>query len=304
MTPQPGTEGGPKVVAIGGGHGLTATLRAIRTYTETVTAVVTVADDGGSSGRLRRQFGIVPPGDLRKCLVALSEDDSLLAEVFEQRLNDGPASDPGSTYGTTAGHALGNLVLAGLATATGDLQIALDEAARLLGATGRVVPAALEPAVLKAVSDSGLVHGQTAVARTAHIQQVSLVPEDPPASPAAMEAIVTADQVILGPGSLYTSVLAAVVVPGIKEALASTPAKKVYICNLRPQPAETDGYDVADHLAALSAHSIQIDVVVADTTGIALGDTRVPVVQGGLSRANGLAHDPAKLAKVLVDLVG
>jgi uncharacterized cofD-like protein len=287
---------GPRVVAVGGGHGLAATLRAARHYARDITAVVSVADDGGSSGRLRRLLGIVPPGDLRKCLVALAEDHSALAEAFEQRFDSESAE--------LTGHALGNLVLAGLVATTGDLQQALDEAGRLLGAVGRVVPAAGEPVVLKAVSLAGEVEGQTAVAGTGEIERVLLVPPDPPAPQGALEALVAADQVVVGPGSLFTSVLAAVAVPQISTAICESRARKVYVANLRPQPAETEGFDVAAHVAALEAHGVFVDVVVADTAAIALGHLSVPVVQTRLAKANGMAHDPGRLAAALADLVG
>ncbi|MGD0254952.1 MAG: uridine diphosphate-N-acetylglucosamine-binding protein YvcK [Acidimicrobiales bacterium] len=286
----------PRVVAVGGGHGLAATLRAVRRYATEITAVVSVADDGGSSGRLRRQLGIVPPGDIRKCLVALAEDHSPLAEAFEQRFESESAE--------LTGHALGNLVLAGLVATTGDLQHALDEAGRLLGAVGRVVPAAREPVVLKAVSSAGEVEGQTAVAGTVEIERVLLVPPDPPASQVALEALEAADQVVVGPGSLFTSVLAAAAVPQIAAAVCKSRARKVYVANLRPEAAETEGYDVAAHVAALEAHGVFVDVVVADTSAISLGQLSVPVVEARLARPNGLAHDPGRLAAVLVDLVG
>jgi uncharacterized cofD-like protein len=287
---------GPRVVAVGGGHGLAATLRAVRRYAGEITAVVSVADDGGSSGRLRRQLGIVPPGDLRKCLVALAEDHSALAEAFEQRFDSESAE--------LTGHALGNLVLAGLVATTGDLQQALDEAGRLLGAVGRVVPAASEPVVLKALSSAGEVEGQTAVAGTGEIQRVSLVPVDPRASRAALDALGAADQVVIGPGSLFTSVLAAAAVPQVASAIRGSRAQKVYVANLRPQPAETAGYDVAAHLRALEGHGVLVDVVLADATAIRLGDLGVPVVETRLAKENGLAHDPGRLAAALAGLVG
>src|SRR6202166_772969 len=170
---------GPRVVAVGGGHGLAATLRAARRYAGEITAVVSVADDGGSSGRLRRQLDIIPPGDLRKCLVALAEDGSALAAAFEQRFE---AEE-------VVGHSLGNLVIAGLMSACGDPQKGLDEAGRLLGVVGRVVPAASEPVVLKAEADAGDVEAQTEIMRASHIRRVFLVPSDPPASPVALEAL-------------------------------------------------------------------------------------------------------------------
>jgi uncharacterized cofD-like protein len=287
---------GPHVVAVGGGHGLAASLRAARRYAGTITAIVSVADDGGSSGRLRRQFGIEPPGDLRKCLVALAEEGSPLAAAFEHRFE--------GTDDDLVGHALGNLLLAALTSVTGDLQEALDEAGRLLGAVGRVVPAAAEPVVLKAEAGAGPVEGQSAVAQTAGIERVSLVPADVAASPDALEALARADQVVVGPGSLFTSVLAAAAVPGIAAAISAVPGRRVYVANLRPQPAETEGYDVAAHVAALLAHGVAIDVVVADSSGISLGELAVPVVDVPLARPNGMAHDPGRLAEALATLVG
>jgi uncharacterized cofD-like protein len=288
--------GGPRVVAVGGGHGLAASLRAARLYAGEITGIVSVADDGGSSGRLRRQMGIVPPGDLRKCLVALADDHALLAQIFEHRFE--------SEADELTGHALGNLILAELMAAAGDVQQGLDEAARLLGAHGRVVPAASEPVVLKASSDQGDIEGQTAVMGTTHIQQVSVIPADAVAPAAALMALAEADQIVIGPGSLFTSVLAALAVPGIAQAIRAASGRTLYVANLRPQPAETEGFDVADHAAALVAHGVVVDTVVADTTAIALGPLAVPVVEGPLAKANGLAHDPVKLAAALAGLVG
>lgn len=285
---------GPAVVAVGGGHGQAQTLRAVRRYAGRVTAVVAVSDDGGSSGRLRRQLDIIPPGDLRMCLVALAGEPSLLAEAMNHRFE---AED-------LAGHALGNLVVAGLMAVAGDPQQGLDEAARLLRAAGRVVPATYEPVVLKAEAASGSVEGQSAVARTDGIRRVSLVPADPPAAPAALEALAAADQVVLGPGSLFTSVLAAAVVPQIAAGLAAAAGRRVYVANLRPQARETEGFDVAAHVAALAAHGIEVDVVVADPAAIDLGPVPVPVVEAELTAPGGAGHDPARLADVLRGLVG
>ena len=247
-----------RVVALGGGHGLSASLQAIRRYSSEVSAVVSVADDGGSSGRLRSVFGIPPPGDLRRCLVALADPDSLWVDAFKYRF----------TAGELAGHALGNLMIAGLAATTGDFERALDEAGRLLGAVGRVIPATREPVVLKAVvraadgDGASDVEGQVAVGNSGRIAGVWLVPADPQATPAALDAIEAADQVVIGPGSLFTSVLAVVAVPAIRDALAATRARKVYVCNLRVQSPETEGYDVAAHVDALLAHGLEVDVVV------------------------------------------
>jgi uncharacterized cofD-like protein len=282
------------VAALGGGHGLAATLRAVQRYAAPVTAIVSVADDGGSSGRLRETFGILPPGDLRKCLVALGDPGSVWAEAFEYRFGAGELE----------GHPLGNLVLAGLAAVTRSWPDALDEAGRMVGAAGRVLPATLVPVVLKADTAAGEVQGQAAVMRSAAISAVSLVPPDAEAPPEAVEAILGADQVVIGPGSLFTSILAAATVPRLRDALAATPGRKVYVANLRPQVPETEGYDVADHVTALAAHGVEVDVVVCDPSAIAVGRLAVPVIEADLGRADGLGHDPAKLASVLADLVG
>lgn len=278
------------VVAIGGGHGLAATLRATTHYADEITAIVSVADDGGSSGRLREILDIPAPGDLRKCLVALAPDDNLLAQAFEHRFEDG--------------HALGNLVIAALAAQTGDFAEALHQAGRLLEARGRVLPATDTPVVLKAEAATGPIHGQVNVSTTGRIAHVSLVPPDPPAVPAAIEAIDTADQVVIGPGSLFTSVLAAVVVPQIRQALARTAATKVYVCNLRPQLPETAGYDVAAHVEALVAHGIDVDTVLCDERWLDRGDVAVRTITADLTNGPGYGHDPARLATALADLVG
>lgn len=283
---------GPRVVAIGGGHGLAATLRAVRTYSDRVTAVVSVADDGGSSGRLRELLHIIPPGDLRKCLVALAEPGSPLAAAFEFRFTEEQLD----------GHALGNLVLAGLIDGAADPVEALDEACRLLGVRGRVLPATIEPVVLKAECDSGPVAGQVAVMGTDNIRTVSLVPSDAEAPAEALAALAEADQIVVGPGSLFTSVLAAVAVPDIREGIRRSTARKVYVCNLRPQVPESQGFDVGMHVDALLAHGIVVDLVVCDTGRLPLGTCPLPVVDVDLVRPNGLAHDPTKLGSALSDL--
>ena len=284
----------PRVVALGGGHGTAVTLRAVRRYAPSVTAIVSVADDGGSSGRLRELLDVVALGDMRKCLVALAEEGSVLARAFEHRFEDGEL----------AGHALGNLVLAGLVEATGDLVAGIDAAAALLGAVGRVLPATIETVVLKADGERGEVAGQVAVSAAGRIRRVSLVPGDSSPPPEAVAALGQAYQVIIGPGSLYTSLLAAVAVPGITEALAQTPAQKVYVCNLRPQIPETEGYDAAAHVAALRQHGVEVDVVLYDGgSGLARGEVDRPVVDRPLAGPNGLVHDPARLADALADLL-
>ncbi|HWE56613.1 MAG TPA: uridine diphosphate-N-acetylglucosamine-binding protein YvcK [Acidimicrobiales bacterium] len=287
---------GPDVVALGGGHGLASTLRAARLYAGSLTAVVSVADDGGSSGRLREIAGIPAPGDLRRCLVAMAEDDSAWAPAFEYRF---PAGS-----GDLEGHALGNLIIAGLANVTGDFGQALHLAGGLLGTIGRVVPATSESVVLKAEVSGREVLGQVAVSETGDpISCVSIVPPDTPVPADALEAIAAADQVVIGPGSLYTSVLAVAVVPGIRAALGARRSGRIYVCNLRAQVPETSGFGEADHLRAVLDHGIPIDVMVAGTDPD--GPERVhgvPVVRAPLARPDGLGHDAAGLAAVLSGL--
>lgn len=283
---------GPRVVALGGGHGLAASLRAIRTYASEITAVVSVADDGGSSGRLRDELGIPAPGDLRKCLVALGDADSIWTQALEHRFDAGPLS----------GHPLGNLMIAGLTGATGDFTVALHEVGLLIGAVGRVLPATITPVVLKAEVSGREIEGQVNVAQSDHIATVSLVPADALTPQEVPEALTGADQIVIGPGSLFTSVLAAAIVPDVKAALAATSAQRVYVCNLLPQVPETSGFDVAAHVEALSAHGVVVDIVLCDLRSMALGNPGLPVVERDLARPNGLAHDPHLLAKALAEL--
>lgn len=289
---------------------MAASLAAVRRYAGEVTAIVSVADDGGSSGRLRSALGIPAPGDLRKCLVALAaEPPSVWVDAFEYRFETGEL----------AGHALGNLVIAGLASSIDDFETALYETGRLLGAVGRVLPATSEPVVLKAdiraqagadeAEPSGgggveSVEGQAEVARRGRIAGISLVPPDPSPPAAAIEALASADQVVIGPGSLFTSVLAVVAVPALREALASTTARKVYVCNLRAQHPETEGYDVAAHVDALAGHGLEVDVVLCHEGALRVDGVSVECVQATLAAPGATVHDPALLARALADLVG
>jgi uncharacterized cofD-like protein len=289
---------GPAVVALGGGHGLATALRAIRRYASSITAIVSVADDGGSSGRLRRDLGVLPPGDLRRCLVALA-DDGIWAGVFEHRFGGGDLD----------GHALGNLVLVGLTETLGDFTAALDEAGRVLHAVGRVLPATTEPVVLKAAVGDAEVEGQVAVQNSRGIRRVELVPSDAAASPEAIAAIAAADQVVLAPGSLYTSLLPVLCVPGLREAVAATPARVVQIVNLRQQVPETLGLDGTDHLQAVVDHGARVDSVLHAVDGALVFDEAraralgVEPFGAALARPNGLVHDPEQLAKELSALL-
>jgi uncharacterized cofD-like protein len=278
------------VVALGGGHGLAATLRAARQYAAEVTAIVSVADDGGSSGRLREAFGIPAPGDVRRCLVALGDEESMWGRAFEYRFQ----------AGELAGHALGNLLITGLAAASGDFATALREAGCLVGAVGRVLPATAGPVSLKAEVAGQEVVGQVRVQDAdGPKSRVSLVPTDAAPPPDAVAAIEEADQVVLGPGSLYTSVLAVTAVPALRRALEARQGGRVYVCNLRPQIPETAGFDAAAHVEALRDHGVMVDTVVHDPSHMPAGSLDMPVVQAAVARSDGLAHDPGRLAIVL-----
>lgn len=287
---------GPAVVALGGGHGLAVALAAGRQYAGTVTAVVSVADDGGSSGRLRRDFGVPAPGDLRRCLVALAGDETLWKDAFEYRFGGGELG----------GHALGNLLLVGLADTLGDFTAALDEAGRLLQAVGRVLPATTDPVVLKADVEGEPVEGQVAVMTSeGRIRGVELVPGDAAASPDAVAAIRHADQVILGPGSLYTSVLPVLCVQALREAVRESSGRVIQVANLRPQEPETTGMDATDHLRAMLDHGSRVDTFLYHDEGMLEADDAAILEWGvephgaAVARSDGLAHDSAKLATAL-----
>lgn len=264
-----------RAVAIGGGTGLPLVLACLDTPDREVTAVVTVADDGGSSGWLRRELGMLPPGDIRNCLVALADEDNELAKVFQYRFSSGEG---------LAGHALGNLIIAALADIEGDFAAGIDAAAELLGASGRVLPSTLQSVVLLAEdTDGAVVTGQANVARsTAPLKRVRIEPEAPAAYPPVLEAIASADLVVIGPGSLYTSVIPNLLVSGIVDALAACPGRVVYICNVANQRGETSGMDAADHVRALIDHGLsRIDAVIVHDTDVAPPPVNVPAVAAG-----------------------
>ena len=233
---------GPRVVAIGGGHGLAQALVGAQAYASRIDAVVTVADDGGSSGRLTAAYDILPPGDLRRCLLALSPEPSLWSEMFSFRFE---TSD-------VQGHSLGNLLLAAMADLYGDFETALSVAEDALGSLGHVIPASRDSLHLQATIDGQLVDGQAEIARArGNLSELRLVPASETANPRALEVILAADQVIVGPGSLFTSVIAALLVPAMSEAVNSSSAQVVYVCNLTTQDGETLGMSAADHVERL-----------------------------------------------------
>jgi uncharacterized cofD-like protein len=264
----------PKVVALGGGHGLSASLQALTRVTPDLTAIVTVADDGGSSGRLRDELDAVPPGDLRMALAALAGGDEW-SGTWQRLLQHRFAGE-----GPLAGHAVGNLVLAGLAETTSGIVEALDLVGRLVGARGRVLPASTTPLEIVAEVvginpedpyDVTQVVGQVAVATTpGSVCAVRLRPEDPPACAEAVQAVLDADYVVLGPGSWFTSVLTHLLVPELREALVKTSAQRVVVLNLAPQVGETDGFSPEAHLEVLAGHcpELSLDIVLADSAAV------------------------------------
>ncbi|MFP4219795.1 MAG: uridine diphosphate-N-acetylglucosamine-binding protein YvcK [Phormidium sp.] len=235
---------GPKIVALGGGTGLSTLLRGIKTYSANITAVVTVADDGGSSGRLRREIGVLPPGDIRNCLAALADEETLLAELFQYRFQGGTG---------LSGHSFGNLFLAAMADITGDLEQAVVASSQVLAVRGEVLPATLTDVTLWAeLADGRRIQGESSIAEArGKIVRVGCVPETPPPLPRVIEAIAKAEVIVIGPGSLYTSVIPNLLVPDIVEAIAHSSALRIYVCNIMTEPGETDGYTVSDHILAI-----------------------------------------------------
>ena len=301
-----------KVVALGGGHGLHASLSALRTITTGLTAIVTVADDGGSSGRLRRELGVLPPGDLRMALAALCGDGEwgqTWKRVVQHRFR---------SEGELCGHALGNLLIAALCEVMDDTVQALEWIGRLLGASGRVLPMAVVPLEIQAeVELDGVlttVRGQVACARTSgRVQAISLVPPNPPVPPEAVRAILDADWVVLGPGSWFTSVLPHLMVPELARALHATSARRLVILNLAPQVGETAGFSPQMHLEALRLHapSFLIDTVLADTSVVedqaglkaAAAALGAQLVLGDVRASDGSPrHDGPRLAALLDEI--
>jgi uncharacterized cofD-like protein len=251
-----------KIVAIGGGTGLASLLRGLKAYTANITAVVTVSDDGGSSGRLRKERGLLPPGDIRNCLVALADQDTLLSELFQYRFREG---------GDLAGHSFGNLFLAALTeVAEGDFDRAIKLSSSILAIRGRVVPGTLRQTVLCAeFADGTQVEGESTIPAVGKpITRLWLNPGDCEPLPEVLAAIREADAIILGPGSLYTSVLPNLLVPGMVEALRDAPGLRMYVCNCMTQPGETDGFKASDHLQALLRHTAPgiVDVALVNDT--------------------------------------
>ncbi|HEX2647117.1 MAG TPA: gluconeogenesis factor YvcK family protein [Candidatus Dormibacteraeota bacterium] len=236
---------GPRIVAIGGGTGLSSLLRGLKTYTANLSAIVTVADDGGSSGRLRDEYRILPPGDFRQCLIALADAEPLMKQLFDHRFKEGSLD----------GHAFGNLFIMAMADVTGNFEQALRESGKVLAVKGTIVPSTLQDVTLVASINGGTVEGESKIPKqNAPISHVFLKPDGIQVNPEAAQAILNAELVVVGPGSLYTSILPNLLVDGMVEAIKASPAIKVYICNLADQPGETEGYEVSDYLRVINEH--------------------------------------------------
>jgi len=308
---------GPSIVVIGGGHGLSTLLRGLKEHTHNLTAIVTVADDGGSSGRLRDSTGILPPGDIRNCLAALSNDEDLITQLFQYRFSSGEDG--------LEGHSFGNLFISALSEITGSFEQAVSESGRVLSVHGQVIPATLHDVRLVAdmalpLSDSRVrVKGESQIPKTSgEVQRVWLEPNNPPAYPAAVNALLKADIIVLGPGSLFTSILPNLLVPDLAAAVRNSRALKIFICNVATQPGETDNYNCGDHIAALESHvgSNFFDMVISTTGGkgnLPKGarwvqaeeslDQKYAVYRAAIADEEAAGrHDAAKLAQKLMDL--
>jgi len=309
---------GPRIVVIGGGTGLSVLLRGVKKYTNNITAIVSVADDGGSSGRLRGDLGILPPGDIRNCLVALADKESMMENLLQYRFS----------AGELAGHSLGNLLIAAMNDLTGGFHQAVRGISRVLAVRGQVLPSTLESVSLGAeYSDGSVIFGESNIPGYGkRIMKVFLEPEDCYPLPEALQAIAEADAVVLGPGSLYTSILPDLMVKGLAESIASSGAIKIYVCNIMTQPGETDGYTAGDHVGAILSHAGKVVdyaiihkgeipknlreryetegavPVLPDIRGIEKLEVRA-VPDHLLSLGDVVRHDPDRLARLILKLI-
>jgi uncharacterized cofD-like protein len=300
----------PHIVAIGGGTGLSVLLRGLKQHTRRITAVIGVTDDGGSSGRLRREMGIIPPGDFRNCIVALSDEDSLLKELFQYRFPEGSELQ---------GHSFGNLFIAAMTDVTNSFEDALTESSRILSVTGQVVPATIENVNLSVkLADGRFIKGESKVKESSsEIEELFIDPPDAEASPAAIKAIGEADLIVIGPGSLYTSILPNLMVPGIVDAISESKGIKYYICNVATEIGETQHFNVIKHIDVLERYlgSGILDITIAndniDDIGSQFhGETVDPntdstkhliVTSDLLDKEHKVRHDSGKLAKFIME---
>ena len=316
-------ERGPKIVAVGGGTGLSTMLRGLKKYTKNLTAIVTVADDGGGSGMLRQDLGMPPPGDIRHCMEALANTEPVMERLLIYRF----------TEGSLAGQSFGNLILAALNGITGSFEEAVAQMSHVLAITGRVIPVTSADVQLEAFFENGAsVVGESKIyackkEQDCRIHHVRLIPERPKATPAALEAIGEADLILLGPGSLYTSVIPNLLVDGVVDAIVRSPAPKIYVCNIMTQEGETEGYTAADHLEALMAHGEPglVDLCLANCAplrpelvekyrredAVPLTVDRERIAAMGLElverpvaweEGNFARHDPEKLARAVLEI--
>jgi len=315
---------GPRIVVIGGGTGLSTMLRGIKQYTSNIVAVVTVTDDGGSSGKLQKQLNILPPGDIRNCLVALADAETTMTDLFQFRFRGDGAGEG------LRDHAFGNLLIAAMCGISGgDFEQAVRLTSRVLNIRGRVLPSTLAHGCLRAeMEDGSILIGETTIANSPlKIKRVSLSPADAPPLDEVLQAIELADVIVLGPGSLYTSIIPNLLVRGIPEALHRAKAKKVYICNVMTQPGETDGFSASDHLQALNAHLPRpiVDYVIVNTgvpslellnkyrqTGAVLVEPDCDRIRAMgaralpgnyISQTDVVRHDPSLLAEAIMRLI-
>lgn len=315
---------GQRIVVIGGGTGLSTMLRGLKRFTSNLTAIVTVADDGGSSGRLMREYNVLPPGDIRNCLVALADNEGLMADLFQYRFE-------GKGEGL-AGHSFGNLLLLAMGAVTGSFDDAIRETSRVLAIRGRVLPATLEQVGLVAtLADGSTARGESVIGQNAAGNPIDRISLDPPTVKPldeALEAIAEADAIIIGPGSVYTSIIPNLLVPGVVEALRKTSARKIYVCNVMTQPGETDGFSAGDHVRAIEKHVgkcvFEIALVNnglpsdeardrygAQNAHVVTPDADALEIMGYhamaadfLNETNLVRHDPEKLAAAIMDLLG
>jgi uncharacterized cofD-like protein len=309
-------ERGPRIVAIGGGTGISTLLRGLKLRTSNLVAIVTMADDGGSSGRLRRSLGLPPPGDLRNCIAALSDDEALLTNLFQYRFLDGDE---------LGGHSFGNLFIAALAGATGSFEKGILEAGRVLTIRGKVIPATMRNVALLADKAPSFdvqavrIEGESSIPSfPGRIQRLQLEPDDAPAYPEALNAILNADMIVIGPGSLYTSILPNLLIPDITAAIKATRCFKVFVCNVASQVGETDGYSCEDHVKAIEEHVGKglFDLVVANDCFDATLPTEIswvkqpdanlsiPIYMTDLLNSERPSHhDPIKLSDILISLL-
>jgi uncharacterized cofD-like protein len=313
---------GPRVVVIGGGTGLSTLLRGLKQRTSNITAIVTVADDGGHSGLLRREMGMIPPGDIRNCLVALADAEPAMTALFQHRFDQ--------RGGGMAGHSIGNLLIAAMADIEGDFEKGVKKLYEVLNIRGMVLPSTLAHVTLRAeMEDGSLIDGETAIVESPlRIRKVSLVPADPPPLEEALDAIRNADIIVIGPGSVYTSVIPNLLVRGMTDAIAASKAVKVYACNVMTQPGESDGFTAADHVRAIEAHTgrhvFQYVIVNKAIPGEALIEKYrasnqelvvpdadrlramglKPVVGDFISETDVVRHDPVRLTEAILRVGG